>query len=152
MPTIYNGGQSPLEEFAINGNPLYPGSGRLAIISQSKIGLTKYDFGGSYKNPAITGNPDDAYGITHTNAVADSDSPYLGRGTGDGISQGVFGAINNYSGGNIEDINGTVGVQGSGRNPLITLNAGTWGYGPTAISGEKYVAPDTSLNVGQVIF
>jgi hypothetical protein len=151
MPQIYNGGQSPLEFYAINGNPLYPGSGRLAIIQQTKIGLTKYNFQGPYKNPQITGNINDQYGLNNTNAVSDTLSPYNGRGTGDGVSNGVYGAIYNYAGGNTEDINGTLGVQGSGRNPQVTLNASIWGYGPTQISGSDYVIPNTAANVGQVI-
>jgi hypothetical protein len=54
MPTYpYNGGQSPLEDYAINGNPLYPGSGRLALINQTAIGTGKYTFQGPYKNPQI---------------------------------------------------------------------------------------------------
>jgi hypothetical protein len=151
MPQIYNGGQSPLENYAINGNPLYPGSGRLAIIQQTKIGNTKYAFKGPYKNPQITGNVNDQYGLNNTNAVSDTLSPYNGRGTGDGVSNGVYGAIYNYNGGNIEDINGTTAVQGSGRNPQVTLNAGVWGYGPTQIAGSDYVSPNTAANVGQVI-
>ena len=151
MPQIYNGGQSPLEFYAINGNPLYPGSGRLAIIQQTKIGLTKYNFQGPYKNPQITGNVNDQYGLNNTNAVSDTLSPYNGRGTGDGVSNGVYGAIYNYAGGNTEDINGTLGVQGSGRNPQVILNSGIWGYGPTQIAGSDYVIPNTAANVGQVI-
>jgi hypothetical protein len=151
MPTVYNGGQSPLEYYAINGNPLYPGSGRLAIIQQTRIGTTKYAFQGPYKNPDITGNLNDEYSSTNTNALADNLSPYNGRGTGDGISNGVYAAITNYAGGNVEDINGSVGVVGSGRNPQVTLNAGIWGYGPTQIAGSDYTIPNTSANIGQVI-
>lgn len=151
MPQVYNGGQSPLEFYAINGNTLYPGSGRLAIINQSAIGTAKYAFQGPYKNPQITGNVNDAYGSTNTNAIADNQSPYNGRGTGDGITQGIYGAITNYAGGNVEDINGTLGVNGSGRNPQVTLNAATWGYGPSQVAGSNYTSPNTALNVGQVI-
>lgn len=151
MPQIYNGAQSPLEYYAINGNPLYPGSGRLSIIQQSRIGTTKYTFQGPYKNPQITGDINDQYGLSHTNAVSDTLSPYNGRGTGDGVSNGVYGAIFNYNGGNIEDINGATAIIGSGRNPQVTLNAGIWGYGPTQIAGSNYVSPNTALNVGQVI-
>ena len=95
MPQVYNGGQSPLEFYAINGNTLYPGSGRLAIIQQSAIGTAKYAFQGPYKNPQITNNVNDAYGATNTNALADNQSPYNGRGTGDGIVQGIYGSITN---------------------------------------------------------
>lgn len=152
MPTYpYNGGQSPLEDYAINGNPLYPGSGRLALINQTAIGTGKYTFQGPYKNPQITGNANDSYSDTNTNALADNLSPYNGRGTGDGVSQGVFGAINNYAGGNIEDRFGVPSLPGSGRNPQITLNAATWGYGPNQIAGSNYIAPNTSQNIGQVV-
>lgn len=151
MPQIYNGGQSPLENYALNGNPLYPGSGRLAIIQQTKIGLTKYNFQGPYKNPTITGNVNDSYGINHTNALTDNQSPYNGRGTGDGITNGVYGAISNYNGGNIEDKSGSLNVVGSGRNPQIALNAGTWGYGPSQVAGSNYVSPNMSANIGQVV-
>jgi hypothetical protein len=151
MPQIYNGGQSPLEYYALNGNPLYPGSGRIANIGQTKIGTGKYAFQGPYKNPVITNNPSDAYGAMHTNAIADTLSPYNGRGTGDGVSQGVYAAITNYNGGNTEDINGAISQPGSGRNPQIIVNAATWGYGPSVIAGSDYEHPDTSANVGQVI-
>jgi len=151
MPTIYNGGQSPLEDYAINGNPLYPNTGRLAIINQSAIGTGKYAFQGPYKNPDITGNVNDKYGVNNTNALADSLSPYNGRGTGDGVTNGVYGAIQNYNGGNTEDINGVVTSVGSGRNQQVVLNAGTWGYGPSVIAGSDYEQPDTSGNIGQVI-
>ena len=151
MPTPYNGSQSPLEFYAINGNTLYPGSGRLAIIGQTKIGTTKYAFQGPYKNPLLSGSINTQYGVTHTNAIHDNTSPFNGRGTGDGVTQGVYAAINNYNGGNVEDINGTLGVNGSGRNSQVTLNAGTWGYGPSQVAGADYTSPNTALNIGQVI-
>lgn len=151
MPTIYNGGQSPLENFALYGNPIYPGTGRLAIINQSSVGLGKYVYQGPYKNQVITSNPNTEYSANHTNAVSDTTSPYNGKGTGNGVTNGVYGAINNYNGGSIEDRNGVIGIVGSGRNPQITLNAGTWGYGPTPIAGSNYVTPNTSGNIGQVI-
>jgi len=151
MPTPYNGAQSPLEFYAINGNTLYPNTGRISIIQQTKIGTTKYNFNGPYRNPAITGNPNDAYGVTNSKALADSVTPFNGRGTGDGISNGVYAAINNYTGGNTEDINGAASMPGSGRDPQVTLNAGLWGYGPTPIAGTDYTKPNTSANRGQVI-
>lgn len=140
-----------LDDFATNGNPNYPGTGRNANLNQTSIGNTKYLFKGPYKNPEITGNSSDAYGLTSTNAISDEESPYNGRGTGDGISQGVFGAARNYNGGNIEDKNGALGVNGSGRNSQIALNIATWGYGPNELGGGSYVAPDLSGNLGQVI-
>ena len=36
---------------------------------------------------------------------------------------------------------------GSGRNPAFALNLGTFGFDPT----HRYVAPNTSKNIGQVI-
>lgn len=152
MPQVYNGEQSPLEYYAIHGNPIYPGTGRMAIIQQTKIGTTKYKYNGTYKNPDITGNVNDAYNVNHTNALADTESPYNGKGTGDGISLGVFAASSNYAGGSIEDINGSISYGGSGRNSQIQLNAGNWGYGPSVIAGSRYVSPDTSKNSGQVSF
>jgi len=151
MPQVYNGGQSPLEFYAINGNSLYPGSGRLAIINHSAIGTGKYAFQGPYKNPQITGNVNDKYSATNTNAIADQQSPYNGKGTGDGLTLGVYAAPKNYNGGNTEDINGTLGVFGSGRNSQITLNVGTWGYGPYQVAGADYTLPNTALNIGQII-
>jgi hypothetical protein len=151
MPTIYNGGQSPLEFYALYGNSIYPGTGRLAIINQSSVGMGKYNYQGPYKNQVLSNNPSTEYSVNHTNAVSDTTSPYNGKGTGNGVTNGVYGAINNYAGGSIEDINGVPSQQGSGRNPQITLNAGTWGYGPTPIAGSNYIQPNTSANIGQVI-
>jgi hypothetical protein len=151
MPQVYNGGQSPLEFYAINGNPLYPGSGRLAIIQQTRIGTGKYTFQGPYQNPQITGNINNQYGLTNTNAISDTTSPFNGRGTGNGVTNGVYGAIYNYNGGNTEDKNGALTVVGSGRNSQVTLNAATWGYGPTQIAGSNYISPNTSGNRGQII-
>lgn len=151
MPQVYNGEQSPLEYYAIHGRTEYPGSGRMAIIQQTKIGTTKFQYT-SYKNPEITGNVNDMYTINHTHAKSDSETPYIGKGTGDGISLGMYSAIENYGGGSVEDINGVIGQAGSGRNPQIKLNAGTWGYGPDAVAGSRYVSPDTTKNSGQVTF
>ena len=67
------------------------------------------------------------------------------------MSNGVYGAIYNYAGGNVEDINGALAVQGSGRNQQVTLNAGIWGYGPIQIAGGNYISPNTAANVGQVV-
>jgi hypothetical protein len=154
--TPYNGSQSPLEYYAINGNPNigsgpYAGLGRLQLIQQTKIGTGKYVFSGPYKNPQITGNANDVYTATHTNARADATTPYNGKGTGDGITLGVYAAINNYAGGSTEDINGVPTSVGSGRVPQISYNASNWGYGPSAVAGSNYISPNTSGNIGQVI-
>ena len=151
MPQVYNGGQSPLEYFAIHGHPDVPNSGRNALINTSFIGKEKYPYKGPYRNPEITGNANDSYKATHTNALADSTSPYNGKGTGDGLSQGVYQAIVNYNGGSIEDIKGVANENGSGRNPQIGLNVSTWGYGPSQLAGSGYKAPDMSGNKGQII-
>lgn len=152
MPTIYNGGQSQLEHYAINGNASVNGGlGRPVLTNQTKIGTGKYAFAGPYKNSIITGNANDEYGVNNTNALADSATPYNGKGTGDGVVLGEFGAITNYLGGSTEDINGIDSLVGSGRNQQITLNQSIWGYGPIQLGGEDYTTPDTSANVGQVI-
>jgi len=163
MPQIYNGSQSLLEHYAINGNPNpgsgpYAGLGRLQLITQTKVGTGKYVYAGPYKNPKITGNVNDKYSTTHTNALADATSPYNGKGTGDGITSGNYAAITNYAGGGYEDIKGqdpsqaSIAGAGAGRNKQITINAGIWGYGPSAIAGNNYISPNTSANIGQVSF
>lgn len=155
MPQVYNGSQSPLEKFAIYGNPQYGSSGRLWLINQTKIGTGKYPFRGPYKNPAITNNAGDKYTATHTNALSNTNSPFNGKGTGNQIDvtntyNGVT-ARNNYNGGNEEDRLGVASQPGSGRNPQIIANAGLWGYGPQAIAGGRYLAPNMSQNTGQVV-
>ena len=151
MAEFYNGSQSKLEYYAINGHPSYPNSGRNVIINHTKIGNGKYTFNGPYKNPQITGDENSQYGISNTNALADEQTPYNGRGTGDGVTNGVFGAIYNYNGGNYEDKNGAPNISGSGRTSQIIMNASIFGYGPSQIAGENYIAPDMSGNIGQII-
>jgi hypothetical protein len=155
MPTPYVYGQTPLEKFAINGNPLYGNSGRLWLIQQSKVGTNKYAYSGPYKNPDITGNQGHKYSVTHTNAVADTISPYLGKGTGNAIdvvdTQKGITARNNYAGGSFEDINGVPNQIGSGRRAQQVLNSTTCGYGPKSLSYNEYdKQPDMTLNRGQV--
>lgn len=124
MPTVYNGGQSPMEAAAI--------AARNTLLPRNV-----------YNNYASANN----YGATHTRAVSDSTTPIYGKGSGN------FLDIQNYSGvGGEWDINGNAANSvGSGRNPQISLNAGLWGYGPSAVAGSNYTMPDMSLNVGQVI-
>lgn len=124
MPTVYNGGQSPLEAAAI--------AARGTLIPYN-----------TYNNFASA----NSYGATHTRAISDQTTPVYGKGSGN------FLDIQNYTGvGGEFDINGNpANSAGSGRNPQITLNAATWGYGPSAVAGSNYVIPDMSLNVGQVI-
>ena len=123
MPTIYNGGQTPLEVAAI--------AARNTLIPIN-----------TYNNYAVANE----YTATHSRALSDATTPVYGKGSGN------FLDINNYPGvGGSLDINGAVAYAGSGRNQEITLNAGTWGYGPTAIAGSDYTMPNTALNIGQVI-
>ena len=157
MPTPYNGGQSPLEYYAINGNVAVNGGlGRLALINQTTL---KYQQ--SFKNPTITGNMSDKYTATHTNAAADATTPERGKGTGNQIdmvnTHNGITARYNYNGGDNFDINGQDPTQapvtgaGLGRTPTVVYNAGLWGYGPSAIAGSDYSHPNTSQNIGQVI-
>jgi hypothetical protein len=124
MPSIYNGGQTPLEVAAI--------AARNILIPQN-----------TYNNAAFANE----YTATHTRAMSDSLTPIWGKGSGG------FLDINNYAGvGGYWDINGYSGnYPGSGRNPELILNASTWGYGPWQIAGGDYVHPNTSGNIGQVI-
>ena len=124
MPTIYNGGQSPLEVAAI--------AQRNFLIPQN-----------IYNNYAVANE----YTATHTRALSDTLTPIYGKGSGQ------FLDIFNYGGvGGDRDINGNQAYSiGSGRNPELILNASTWGYGPSQVAGSDYVHPNTSLNIGQVI-
>lgn len=131
MPTVYNGGQSPLE---------------IAAIARRNI-LIPINTYNNYSQP-------NEYNTTHTRALADSVTPKWGKGTGDGYVVNVgYGAILNYAGGGDLDINGDQGNSvGSGRNPQISLNASIWGYGPSQVAGSNYTIPNTAGNIGQVIF
>jgi hypothetical protein len=123
MPTIYNGGQSPLEAAAIQAR-------------NSLIPINTYNY---YADA-------NKYSAIHTRALSDQTTPVYGKGSGE------FLDINNYDGvGGQFDVIGTQTQAGSGRNQQITLNAVTWGYGPNQIAGSYYTQPNTSLNVGQVI-
>jgi hypothetical protein len=124
MPTIYNGGQSPLE---------------VAAITQRNVLLPI----NTYNNDA----PSNTYTATHTRAISDQTTPIYGKGSGQ------FLDIENYGGvGGEWDINGNqANSVGSGRNPQITLNGATWGYGPNGLGLVVYQIPDTSGNIGQVI-
>jgi len=124
MPTVYNGGQSPLEAAAIAArNVLLPNN--------------------TYNNSSSSNE----YKATHTRALSDQTSPIYGKGSGG------FLDINNYASvGGDWDINGNqINSIGSGRNPAFGLNGSTWGYGPNGLGMINYTHPNTSLNVGQVI-
>ena|ERR1017187_3986707 len=124
MPTIYNGGQTPLEIAAI--------AARNAILPVN-----------TYNNSA----PANEYTATHTRAMSDSTTPVPGKGSG------IFLDIDNYAGvGGAYDINGNQNVAiGSGRNSEMGLNSSIWGYGPVGMNLTPYKAPNTAGNVGQVI-
>ena len=114
-----NGGQSKLEQAAI--------AARLALLPVN-----------TYNNASASNE----YTATHTRAVADTQTPAQGKGTG------TFLDIENYKGGSSNDIDGNPSVAlGSGRNPALANNLATWGYGPTS----RYVHPNTKGNIGAVI-
>jgi hypothetical protein len=159
-PIPYNGGQSRLEWYALNGqDPSQASLVGLGLGRPSLINQTTLKYGDSFKNPVLIGGDEShRYGVGHTNAIADATSPQRGKGTGDGVSNGEYSATLNYAGGDTFDINGQDPTQGSivglglGRNASVSLNIGTWGYGYS--SGNQYyhdIFPDTSLNRGNVI-
>ena len=164
MPTIYNGGQSRLEYFALNGNvQVNGGLGRPELINKTTI-----KYGKSFKNHEITGNAGDEYGTTHTNANSDALTPYRGKGTNEGYDSNNtyngFVTRFNYNGGDKFDVTGgdasleagtsLVGTA-IGRKQSIILNLTTFGYGPDQTNAgstkDWYREPNTSGNIGQVI-
>ena len=124
MPTPYNGGQSPLEAAAI--------AARNTILPIN-----------TYNNFAAANE----YTATNTRALSDQTTPVYGKGSGQ------FLDIDNYGGvGGDWDINGNqANSVGSGRNPAMSLNSSTWGYGPTGLGLVAYQHPNTAGNAGQVI-
>jgi hypothetical protein len=125
MPTVYNGGQSLLEKYAIEGYGTF--KGRDSLIAKN-----------IYNNAA----PANEYSATNTRAIADTTTPHYGKGTGN------FLDINNYAAGSDWDIFGNQSnAIGSGRNPAFAQNFGTFGYDPT----HAYKQPNMSKNIGQVI-
>ena len=161
MPVIYNGKQSQLEYYALNGNvSVNGGLGRPVLTIQTTL-----KYADSFKNPELNGkNSAVQYGVKHTNALADKTTPERGKGTGSGVNLNDtsigYMARNNYTGGDDFDINGQDKTQapatgaGVGRNKTVTLNISTWGYGPDISNGGAntnwYKHPDTTGNVGQV--
>lgn len=117
MPYPYNGQQSPLEAAAIKA--------RDQLMVKNIYGVQ-------------TGTE---YSETHTRAMADTQTPEAGKGTGKYLD------INSYNAGSLSDKNGKPTQAGSGRNAAFKGNLATWGYD----YNHAYVAPDTSKNVGQVI-
>jgi hypothetical protein len=123
MPTNYNGEQSPLE--------------KAAIIARSNL---------IPKNLYNSEDASNQYSPTHTRAISDNTTPVNGKGSGN------FLDIENYKGvGGTIDIFGNQNFAGSGREPLLTNNSATWGYGPVGLGMSNYTAPDTSANKGQVV-
>ena len=124
MPTVYNGNQSPLEAAAI--------AARATLIPIN-----------TYNNFAVANE----YTATHTRALSDATTPIYGKGSGQ------FLDIDNYGGvGGDWDVNRNASNSvGSGRNPQMSLNNATWGYGPNGLGMTNYQHPNTSLNIGQVI-
>ena len=158
-PVPYNGNQSRLEYYALNGNVgVNGGLGRPVLITQTTL-----LYGSSFKNPVITKNVNDQYGPTHTNAIHDSATPNRGKGTGGGIVNGNFSVITNYNGGDDYDINGgntsvgnSLAGTGIGRSSSLSNNLAVWGYSPLDSAGavtnvNNYKVPNMSANVGQVI-
>jgi len=84
--------------------------------------------------------PANNYTATNTRALADTQTPENGKGTGDNE---VEAASENYNGGSATDKFGNPSIPGSGRNPAFSMNQ----FNPS----NKYIAPDTSANVGQVV-
>ena len=158
-PVPYNGNQSRLEQYALNGNVgVNGGLGRPVLITQTTL-----LYGSSFKNPTITNNVNDKYGVTHTNAINDTTTEYRGKGTGGGVVNGNYTSIVNYKGGDKYDIDGGVGLVGSslagtgwGRAKSLNNNLAIWGYSPTdatnlATTANNYKVPNMSANIGQVI-
>jgi len=91
----------------------------------------------TYNDTAAANN----YTATHTRALSDTITPEAGRGTNNYLD------TSNYNAGTQTDIAGNPAEAGSGRLAAFANNASTWGYTPDS----TYQAPDTSLNVGQVV-
>jgi len=159
-PVPYNGKQSRLEYFAFNGNVSENGGlGRPTLISSNNNLL----YPNSFKNPLLSQNPNDQYGPTHTNAISDAKTPYRGKGTGGGFSNGEYTATIDYNGGDAYDKDGGINQVGwslvcglgVGRSKSLNSNLGTWGYSPTdatnaATTANYYKLPNMALNIGQV--
>lgn len=162
-PVPYNGNQSRLEYYAINGNTTVNGGlGRPVLLNQTSL-----YYGKSFKNP-LYGSPNDVYGLSHTNSINDTATPYRGKGTNNTIDvANTFNGVTaryNYKGGDKFDIDGgnagmkagvSLAGQAIGRYKSLIVNQTTWGYSPDQTGGgsitNNYKTPNMSLNVGQVI-
>jgi hypothetical protein len=118
MAAPVNGGQSQLEIAAI--------AARAALLPQN-----------TFNNV----NQANEYSATNTYALADTQTPVNGKGTGGSLD------INNYGAGGSLDIYGAPQYAGSGRQSALSQNQATWGFGPTT----PYQAPNTSKNIGEVV-
>ena len=164
-PVPYNGNQSRLEWYAINGNTTVNGGlGRQALLNAPNLMYTK-----SFKNK-IYGDPggSDIYTEKHTNAINDALTPYRGKATNNNIDTvDTFNGVTaryNYNGGDKFDIDGgnismdagysKAGV-GLGRKLSLAKNQTTWGYSPDQTGAvtnvNAYKAPNMTANKGQVI-
>ena len=84
--------------------------------------------------------PANNYNPTHSRAIADSETPEAGRGTG---ANDPLTASLDYNGGTETDKFGNPAIPGTGRQPAFSMNQ----YNPDRV----YTAPDTSANIGQVV-
>lgn len=164
-PVPYNGNQSRLEYYALNGNTAVNGGlGRQVLLNKSEIMYKK-----SFKNNLYGApNGSDVYGLSHTNAIDDTVTPYRGKATNNNIdtinTENGITARYNYKGGDKFDKDGgsailqagysTAGL-GLGRKLSLSLNQNTWGYSPDQTGGAStindYHTPNMSLNKGQVV-
>ena len=144
-PIPYNGGQSRLEYYAINGQDIThapktgAGLGRDDLLKSSQLRYST-----SFKNPELHNNDQTLqYDITHTNALGDQKTPFRGKGTNqtynDTDAKLGYIARNNYAGGDDFDINGSNALEHAGyskagasigRKLSLDLNKTTWGYKP----------------------
>ena len=163
-PVPYNGNQSRLEYYALNGNTAVNGGlGRQLLLNKTFLMYTK-----SFRND-IYGAPNssDVYGLSHTNAINDVKTPYRGKATNNAIdtinTENGVTARYNYKGGDKFDIDGgnanlqagySIAGQAIGRKSSLLLNQTTWGYSPDQTGGastiNEYKTPNMSLNKGQV--
>lgn len=117
-------------------------SGTQSKLEQAAIDARKKNI---IKNVYNNFDENNEYTAKHTRALADTQTPNFGKGTGQYLD------IDNYKAGSDVDIHGDQGNSiGSGRNPALSLNSSQWGYGPAGLGLMPYQAPDTSKNQGQV--
>jgi hypothetical protein len=157
-PIPYNGKQSRLEYYALNGNAsVNQGLGRPDLLKKTSL---------YYQTPFA--EKTNEYGLTQTNAISDATTPNRGKGTNTAFdllnTANGYAARYVYTGGDAYDIDGyttkspggsSIPGNGIGRNAAILYNITTFGYGvdtknPTDTK-TWYKKPDTTLNAGQKI-